>query len=86
MGDQKTVVVAPTKSVGIAFLLCFLFGPLGMFYSTILGAVIMIFVTIVLGVTTIVGALLGWAISIIWGCAAASSYNKKMYLAGMNQS
>jgi hypothetical protein len=32
---RQVVVVTPTKSAGVAILLTVLFGPLGMFYSTI---------------------------------------------------
>lgn len=64
------------KSVGIAFLLTFLFGPLGMFYSTITGAIIMIVVACVLVPLTIgFGVFLVWPASIIWGCVAASQSN-----------
>jgi hypothetical protein len=65
-----------TKSVGIAFLLTFLFGPLGMFYSTVSGAIIMLVASVVLiPVTSGVAAFLVWPISIIWGCSAASRAN-----------
>ena len=37
-GSTTVVTVASPKSVGVAFLLTFLFGPLGMFYSTVSGA------------------------------------------------
>ena len=42
----------PTKSVGVAFLLTFLFGPLGMLYSTVGGALVMIGIDLVLAVLT----------------------------------
>ena len=38
----------PEKSVGLAFLLTFLFGPLGMLYSTVTGALILLGITLVL--------------------------------------
>lgn len=34
-------VVKPTKSVGIGILLTLLFGPIGLFYSTVLGGIVM---------------------------------------------
>lgn len=37
----------PEKSVGVAFLLTFLFGPFGMFYSTVAGALILLAITVV---------------------------------------
>lgn len=76
----QTTAVAGTsgrrKSVGIAFLLTFLFGPLGMFYSTVSGAVVMLLIALVLvPVTAGIGSLLVWPASIIWGCVAASKTN-----------
>ena len=80
--ENKTaqpVVVTSTKSVGIAIILTVLFGSLGMFYSTVWGAVIMTVISIIVGVLTLgVGLLVVWPISIIWGAIAVSSYNKKL--------
>src|SRR5882724_1820046 len=38
----RHVVVTSTKSVGIQIMLIFFFGPLGLFYSTVKGALIML--------------------------------------------
>ena len=46
------VVVTPTKSMGIAIILTVLFGPLGMLYSTIIGGVIMLIASVILGAVT----------------------------------
>jgi len=74
-----TVIVKSTKSVGVALLLTFFFGPLGMFYSTITGAIVMIVVTIVVLIFTFgFGALVTWPVCMIWGAIAASNYNKKL--------
>lgn len=63
----------PRKSAFVAFLLTFLFGPLGMFYTTVLGAIIMIIVSIIVAVLTLgLGPLITWPICIIWACLAAS--------------
>ena len=65
---------AAGKSVGVAFLLTFLFGPLGMFYSTVSGALIMCLVTLLAAAGTAGAALfITWPICIIWGCVAASN-------------
>jgi len=82
-----TSVVPPDdpKSVGIAFLLTLFFGPLGMFYSTVDGALIMTGALVVgavvvglvtLGVGLLIWGPLIWIISIIWGCAAASEKSR----------
>jgi hypothetical protein len=64
------------KSVGVAFLLTFLFGPLGMFYSTVVGAIVMVLTSLVLvPLTSGIAALVVWPGSIIWGCVAASRAN-----------
>lgn len=74
--------VGPPKSVGVAFLLTFLFGPLGMLYSTVSGALIMILIAVfggmVVGFATLGFGWLAWGpivwiVSIIWGCVAASN-------------
>jgi len=81
-GNTTVVVLAPPKSVGVAFLLTFFFGPLGMLYSTVSGALIMLGVMLVGGffvavVTFGLGLLLFWplvwAASIIWACVAAGN-------------
>jgi len=81
MGENQpqVVIVKGTKSVGVSILLTFLFGPLGMFYSTILGALIMLVVSGVVGVMTLgVGLFLTQPICIIWGAVAAKSYNGQL--------
>lgn len=40
--DSGSTIILKQKSVGLAIILTFLFGPLGMFYSTIRGALIML--------------------------------------------
>jgi len=70
---QSTVVVQAPKSRGVAFLLAFLFGPLGMLYSTVAGAIVMFFVSIVLGVLTLgLSFLVTWPICIIWAVVACA--------------
>jgi hypothetical protein len=71
--------------MGISILLTVLFGPLGMLYSTIPGAIIMAVISVILGVITLgIGLLITWPICIIWGAVATSSYNKKL-IAGTQQ-
>lgn len=79
-GQQGQVVaVRPVKSAGISIILTVFLGPLGMFYSTITGAIIMTIVSLPLAVVTFgLGLIVTWPICIIWGALAASSYNKKV--------
>lgn len=81
---QMVIAVSP-KNVGVAIILTILFGPLGMFYSTIAGAIIMMVVSLVIGLVTLgVGLLLTWPVCIIWGAMAASAHNTKI-MAGVQQ-
>ena len=71
------VVVRPPKSVAAAILLTIFFGPLGMLYSTVPGALVMIVVSLVLGAMTAgVSLLITWPTCIIWGAMAVDSYNR----------
>jgi len=79
MNETKVTVVLATKSPGIAILLTILFGPVGMFYSTIGGAIVMLLVSLVVGVVTLgFGLLVTQPICILWAALAASAYNKRI--------
>lgn len=80
-GGTTFVVLAPPKSAGIALLLTFFFGPLGMLYSTVSGALIMLAVSLIGSVMVAVvtfglGLFLWWPAiwlaSMIWGTLAAA--------------
>lgn len=77
--ETKTVVVMPTKSVGVALLLTFFLGPLGMFYSTTVGAIVMLIISLIVGILTFgIGLLLTQPICMIWGAVAASQHNREL--------
>lgn len=85
---NSAIASVKSKSVGVSLLLTLFFGPLGMLYSTIFGAVAMLFLPIVVffGMFTSAGGfILGmvffvfyWLICIIWGAVATNCYNKKL--------
>jgi len=76
---NQVTIVTLTKSMGISIILTILFGPLGMFYSTIGGAIVMIFVSLIVALFTLgVGLLITWPICIIWGAVSVNSYNQKL--------
>ena len=76
---SPTVVVTPTKSVGIAVILAFLFGPLGMLYSTVIGAIVMFLLNLgAVFLTAGFGLVVTWPIGVVWAAVAASSYNKTL--------
>jgi hypothetical protein len=66
------------KSVGVAFVLTFLVGPLGLFYTDVVPAVVMVLAAIVVGVMTLGLALpLFWIGSMIWSCVSASNQHSR---------
>lgn len=81
--QQTTVIQVGThKSVGLAILLAFLFGPLGMLYATVPGAIVMFVLGLLILVPTAgVGLLFTWLVGIVWAGAAASSHNKGLGVA-----
>jgi hypothetical protein len=72
-------VLVPQKSLTVAFLLTFFFGPFGLLYSTMLGGLLMIPVTLVVSLLTFgLGDFLLWPVCIIWGMMAAAGYNDRL--------
>jgi uncharacterized Tic20 family protein len=81
---KQALVAASTKSMGISIILTILFGPLGMLYSTIIGAIIMVMITVITGVVTLsFGLFLIWPICIVWGAMATNRHNKKLLVGTM---
>lgn len=72
------------KSVGAALLLTFLFGPLGVFYSSIIGGLILsaLFIVVIaiavgtLGIGLVLLVVL-WPISMLWGALSASRKHRR---------
>src|SRR4051795_2137743 len=75
--QQTTVIQMGThKNVGLAVLLAFLFGPLGMLYATIAGGIVMFFVNIVVAALTLgLGLFVTIPLGMLWAGLAASSHN-----------
>lgn len=72
------VAVAPPKSVGLALVLTFLFGPLGLLYSSVVGGIVMFIITVVAASVTFgVSVFVTWPICMIWGAIAASNANAR---------
>jgi hypothetical protein len=75
----QPVIVARTKSVALSLVLTFFFGPLGMLYSTVWGAIIMILFSVVAFFLTFGhGLIFTWPLSMIWGAWAAHRYNDRL--------
>jgi hypothetical protein len=55
-------------------LLALFFGPLGLFYVSAVSGVLMTFVTLVAGLSTVgVGLLFAWPLCVVWAYIAAST-------------
>ena len=73
------LVVGATKSVGLAILLALLFGPLGLLYASVMGGVVMFFVSLLIALVTFgFGILLTWPICVLWAAIAANSHNSAL--------
>ncbi len=73
----NTTILLKQKSTGIALLLSFLFGPLGMLYATVMGGIIMFVISIpVLLFTGGLGLMLTIPLGMVRSAAAVSSHNK----------
>ncbi len=61
------------RSAGLALVLATLFGPFGLLYATTWGGLFMLFVCIVVGVSTVgVGLLFAWPVCMLWAYVAAA--------------
>lgn len=77
----QVIVIPQPKSMLVSLLLTFFFGPLGMFYSTVSGAIIMCIVSIVGFIVTLgMAAAIIWPVSMVWGAVAVDKHNKMMVL------
>lgn len=77
---QHTTIVMGTnqKSMGVAIVLTILFGPLGLFYASVVGGAIMIVLSLVLGLITFGFAIfLIWPACVIWAAIAVNKENAK---------
>ena len=79
------LLLAPPKSVALAVVLTFFFGPLGLFYSSVVGGVVMLLVSLIAaGATFGIGLLFTWPACMIWGAIAAANYNSALAMRSQN--
>ena len=82
---QAVLLMNNQKSTGVALLLTFLFGPLGLFYATVVGGVVMLLLGgMIIVFTAGFGAILIWPVCMIWAAVAVSGHNRRL-LAGLVQ-
>ena len=75
--NEPRVIVVGSKSVVLALVLTFFFGPFGMLYSTIAGGLIMLVLAgLVAFFTAGFGLFFVWPVQMLWAGIAASNYNK----------
>jgi hypothetical protein len=75
---------APPKKLALAVVLAALFGPLGLLYASVTGALYMVLAWCFLVLATckdwvsndLVAFLIAWPICIVWAILAASAYNE----------
>lgn len=76
---QTVVIVGKQKSVGVAFILAFFFGPLGLLYASVTGGIVMFILGAIISIVTLgFGLILVWIICIIWAVVAANNANSKI--------
>lgn len=78
--QEKTVILVKTeKSMGISIFLTIVFGPIGLFFASIVGGVAMCILSVIVGIATLgVGLPITWLMSILWGILSVSSYNQQL--------
>jgi hypothetical protein len=79
---RAQVALSNKKSMGAALALTFFFGPLGLFYASVIGGIVMLIVTIVVAIFTLgIGLLITQPICLVWAGVAVSGHNRKIDLA-----
>ena len=79
MSDSGPTAEVRPKSFWIALVLTILFGPLGMFYATVFGALVMIVLSVLVTVVTFgFGLAFVWPASIAWAVTAVYFHNEKL--------
>jgi hypothetical protein len=86
------IVTKSPKSYGVGILLILALGPIGLFYASVLGGIVMTFIfpiglavlflvkiiPIELTILLIPGVILYYIIVLIWGIVAINSYNRRI--------
>ncbi|MFC6591845.1 hypothetical protein ACFP81_07365 [Deinococcus lacus] len=74
-----TLPVPGEKNLVLGLILTFLFGPLGMLYATIVGALVMLVLGGIVGFLTAgLGLILIWPLQMFWTWSAISSHNRQL--------
>lgn len=81
--ERQVLMVGARKDVVLSVVLCFFFGPLGLLYSSPVGAIVACCATLVmcwmtLGIGTIVILPFAWILSMLFAWYAASAHNDRL--------
>lgn len=78
--EKRTVIIVDRqKSLGLAFLLAFFFGPLGLLYASVTGGIVMLILGVIIALITFgVGLIFVWIGSVIWAVVAVNNANKSI--------
>jgi len=75
----QPVLVETPKSMGVAILLAFLFGPLGLLYATVKGGLIMMGISVLVGIVTFgLGLVVIWPVCMVWAAVASKNHNERL--------
>lgn len=75
----SALALATLKSPFLAALLAFFFGPIGLLYASVKGAIIMFLVCLGVGIVTLgFGLFITWPICAVWGYLAATKHNERI--------
>ena len=78
--QTNIIVVNKSKSTGTAFILAFLFGPLGLLYASVPGGIIMMILGLIsFFIAPLIGFIIIWILCIIWAVAATGSSTQKVH-------
>lgn len=77
--QQNVIILGKAKSVGVAFILAFLFGPLGLLYASVAGGIIMFIIAIPLAIITLgISIIFTNLICCVWAVVAANQANSAL--------
>ncbi|MCR5756429.1 MAG: hypothetical protein K6F95_00770 [Selenomonas sp.] len=81
----QVVITKSEKNMGLSIVLTALFGPLGLFYSSIIGGFIMLVISFVGALITLgVSLIITWPLCILWAYLSTKRYNAKLSAATTN--
>ena len=78
MSKHTIKISVPQKSISLAIILTVFFGPLGLFYATFIGGLIMFLITLIVSLLlTSTGFIFTWPICVAWAISAVKKYNSE---------